>query len=127
MQDSIIAMEQVNITCNENQPTVIVALDLSNTFYLINCDSGEILLQNDIDSKPTCSFTYCDILRILTSSNREYFACAKWNSHTNYVEIKSINRLEQQMVIEVDSHVNDIVELQTTSKNSLLNGCLAIG
>ena len=55
------------------QGSLILALDLSNTFYIIDTKAGEITLINDSASKVTLAQTeqfetngtYCEIIRCL--------------------------------------------------------------
>jgi hypothetical protein len=57
------------------------------------------------------------------------FVVAKWEGEINQLEIKSVDTLETKLVIPVDSHINDIIELRCTSGiyGVYTDGSLAIG
>lgn len=75
MKDAVISMELIYLESNDSRDSngmeqCILALDLSNAFYIISAVTGDILLINDTASKlgPTASIgTYCDIIVCLTS------------------------------------------------------------
>ena len=95
-------MEQWNIPKNETQEIFIIALDLSNIFYLINATTGELVLINDSASKMSASQgTYCEILRSLDSTSRDFFVSARWNGNTNHIEVRRTQDLSEVVSIPV--------------------------
>jgi len=67
LKEAIIVMESI-LSDTDHLQTVVLALDLMNTFYLVNSATGDILLINDTASKAFGSkqpATYCELLKCL--------------------------------------------------------------
>lgn len=96
----MVALEFISLVDNTNQGdssecrggSLILALDMSNTFYIIDTSKTgqEVILINDNASRQGNTGTYCEVIKCLSSLGRQYFAVAKWDSISNVIEIRSI-------------------------------------
>ena len=87
IRDAVVALEKVS-------DTTILALDLSNTFYLIDTNIGETLIVNENQARQEGG-TYCEVIRCLSYLSNTYFVTAKWSSEINSVQLSSVSDLEE--------------------------------